>query len=414
LVLRLGFAVWWQARLPEGTTFYFPDSESYWELGQSIAGGEPYQFRSPDRKAFRTPGYPLVLAPAFVVGGAGVSPMWGRVITAVCGTAAVAAVWWLAGTMFGPRTAWLAATIAAVYPGAIATSGFVLTEAPFAAAMLLQLTFWIRCDDSRARKSTIGWALAAGAAAGAATLMRPNWLLFTPFAAVVLMLFRGKRPWRDLCLNLVLTLVALCAVMSPWWIRNAVVFGRFVATSLQVGASLCDGLNPQADGSSNMQPVEERVESLAHGFAMRGPPALQNAPHEYRLDRQLRHDAYLWATHHAGRAARLAVIKIGRLWNIWPNEPSMRSWWVRLGVACSFVPVALLAVWSAWRWRRCGWPVALCVLPAVYITLCHTIAVGSIRYRQPAMLALIVLAAATVSAAGNGEGKRCKCRMANE
>jgi 4-amino-4-deoxy-L-arabinose transferase-like glycosyltransferase len=298
----------------------------------------------------------------------------------------------------------LAAIVAAVYPGAVATSGFVLTEAPFSAAMLLQLTFWIRCDGSATRKSAIGWALATGAAAGVATLMRPNWLLFTPFAGVVLILFRGKRRWRDLCLSLVLVLAALCAVMSPWWIRNSVVFGRFVATSLQVGASLYDGLNPQADGSSNMQPVEERVASLPHGFAMRGRPALQNAPHEYRLDRRLRLDAYLWATHHAGRAAQLAVTKLVRLWNIWPNETSMRSWWVRLGVACSFMPVALLAVWAAWRWRRCGWPVALCVLPAVYITLLHTIAVGSIRYRQPAMLALIVLAAAAVSAIGNGEG----------
>jgi hypothetical protein len=63
----------------------------------------------------------------------------------------------------------------------------------------------------------------------------------------------------------------------------------------------------------------------------------------------------------------------------------------------SYVPVMLLALVGGWWFLRRGWPYAICLAPAMYFTVLHTIFVGSIRYRQPAMLLLIVLAAGALA-----------------
>jgi hypothetical protein len=97
---------------------------------------------------------------------------------------------------------------------------------------------------------------------------------------------------------------------------------------------------------------------------------------------------------HPGRVLQLAAIKFGRMWNVWPNEPQFRSWPVRWRCS-SRIPIMVLAIWGSWKFRDRGWPCVLLWLPAVYLTLLHIIFVSSIRYREPAMLPLIVLAAGT-------------------
>ncbi len=95
----------------------------------------------------------------------------------------------------------------------------------------------------------------------------------------------------------------------------------------------------------------------------------------------------------SGGVVQLAGIKLVRLWNVWPNENELRSWPLRLAVLATYLPVLLAGVCGAWRFTPQGWPYAVAWLPAIYLTLLHTIFVSSLRYREPAMLGLIVLAA---------------------
>ncbi len=311
---------------------------------------------------------------------------------AALGTLAVAAVYGLGRQLFNPATALIAAALAAVYPGAIADSVFVLSEAPFCPLMVAQLAAWAASWQAATTARAAWLASLAGVLAAAATLMRPGWLLFVPFGLAAGVVF-GRQRTKHLRLGAVM-LAALALTMSPWWIRNWRVVGHFVPTTLQVGASLYDGLNPQADGSSEMsfvprfQQEERDAERQAGGL---------HEPFEYRLDQRLRRAALSWAAGRPVRVAELAGIKFMRIWNVWPNDAQFRNPLLRLVTFGTYAPVLALGIWGAWKMRHRGWPAVLAWLPAIYLTLLHLVFVGSIRYREPAMLSLMVLSAAAIS-----------------
>jgi 4-amino-4-deoxy-L-arabinose transferase-like glycosyltransferase len=390
LTVRLAAGAWWQARLPADQQFYFGDSLSYWLLGQAIERGEPYQYLSPDARVFRAPGYPLMLAALFRIAGDDAPVMAARALSAVLGTLAVAVIGWWTTQLFDPRAGRLAGWIAAFYPGGVSLSAFVLSEAPFCPFMLIELALWGLAWRATFARHALTLAACAGIAGAMATLIRPSWLLFTPLALVVGLAIDCQRG-RQLLLGVAIA-ASFVACMLPWWIRNGNVTGHFVATTLQVGASLYDGLNPQADGGSNMAVVEPiaAAERAAVGV---------DDNFEYRLDRRLTRAALDWAADHPARVAQLALIKLVRLWNIWPNEPSLRSWPLRVVVLVSYTPLVCLGLAGAWRFTPRGWPYVLAWLPAIYFTLLHLVFVSSIRYREPAMLALIVLAAGVLAGA---------------
>ena len=117
-----------------------------------------------------------------------------------------------------------------------------------------------------------------------------------------------------------------------------------------------------------------------------------------RLDASLREADLAWASEHPAAVARLALVKLGRMWNVWPNQAEFRDWPLRLAVALTYGPAMLLAIAGTWQFRRIGWTLGLLWLPALYLTLLHMVFVGSIRYREPAVMVLLAPAAACLTA----------------
>ncbi len=394
LVVRLAAGFWWQSHLPPGERFFFGDSDSYWTLGERLARGQTYEYEPAEARVFRTPGYPLLLAAMFRLVGTDPPVMCGRALSAVLGAMAVALTIGWAGWLFDARTGLVAGSIAALYPGAMAMGVFVLSEAAFCPLMIAQLWLWGAASRCQIGPRRLLFSAGAGVAAGLATLVRPSWLLFTPFAWSIAVVFSHRRKEQFMA-GLVVTLL-MALVLTPWWVRNAIVIGRFVPTTLQVGASLYDGLNPDATGASDMRFVPHFRDQLRAADA--AGAATTDDPLEYRLDQALRREA-----HRPGPRRIRAVCsnwrstKLVRLWNVWPNEREFRGWDLRLVVLATYLPVLLAGFWGAGKFTAAGWAYVVAWMPAVYLTLLHTVFVSSIRYREPAMLALTVLAAGAIT-----------------
>jgi hypothetical protein len=181
-----------------------------------------------------------------------------------------------------------------------------------------------------------------------------------------------------------LILLGLVMVMSPWWVRNAHVLGRFVPTAVWMGASLYDGLNAEATGASNMN--------------FRASPEFWPLD-ELDQDQTLARRAIAFALEQPGRALELAVIKLGRFWSPWPNAAGIRSWPLTLASAVVLTPVLASLALGLWarRYDIRSW--VLLAGPLLYFCALHLVFASSMRYRIPGEVPALGLSALGVAQA---------------
>lgn len=390
LAVRLPLAAAVQAYLsqtPGRLCLVAGDAEGYWHLARQIARGRPYEIYDPPRRVLRMPGFPLLLSGTFSVFGE--SPLAARLMQAVCGALACGCVYALGRTLADGSLGFTAGLFAALSPALAGGSVLLLSETPFALALLASL--WSIAGNvtplPRSLSTTVdglGWGR-SGLLIGLATLIRPTWILIAgivPLLWGVDQLARGGRVQTVVAATLIRggwLLLATGLVLAPWTIRNAMVTGHFVPTTLWVGPSLYDGLNPRATGASDMTFIEtDRVYTRLS---------------EYDADRHYRDAAWTWMTEHPARAAELAVVKLWRFLRPWPAAGELGPLPVRLAIGAWSVLLFGLAALGLVRGRPGFWLLAFSLGPLLYFAAIHTLFVGSLRYRLPAEYPLCVLAA---------------------
>ncbi len=401
LTLRVSAAAYWQRQADsEGRLFRLGDSHSYWTLATEFIRGRPYQYGSPNASVFRAPVYPILLAPFTLIEDQRTAVWAARLCGCALGTLAVGLVMVLANQLAGPRAVVPAGLLAAIYPGAIGMSVVILSEAIFCPLMLLHLWFWqIAWHHCRQR---VVWlcAIAAGCVAGLAILARPSWLLFTPMLFALGMLLGPRRDRHALLFAGML--IGIGFTMSPWWIRNANITGRFVLTTLQVGPSLYDGLHAGATGASD-EGMRFMDQFLAEQISADAQASNSPSTLEFRLNRRAQQAALEWAVANPSETALLAFRKFLRTWSLWPNGGEVGSSTLRVGLTLGCFGILALAIVGtlggtaeiAVQGGSTGcrsWAVGFYWLPCLYFTMLHMIFVGSIRYREPALLVLTIVA----------------------
>jgi hypothetical protein len=186
-----------------------------------------------------------------------------------------------------------------------------------------------------------------------------------------------------------MTIMGLIMGMLPWWIRNYQVSDGFVPTTSRMGASLYDGLSPKATGGSDMSFITGFYAKLNTEVA----EGSFSGNYELELDRRMKSAALNWAVENPAATASLAIKKLGRMWNPLPNDNRLNSGKLKWLLAIGYVVVVCAAILGIWRIRKDGWERLILVTPAIYFSLLHMVFVSSIRYRQPAMILLVVFAA---------------------
>ena len=407
--LRLGAAFYWQTRVVTNDSgLYFGDSETYWRLAEAVSQRKPYQFE--EWQVFRMPGYPLMLAPLFWLYNGEPPVMAARIQNALLGALLVAAVGAFTFQLFPNRTIALwACSFAACDPCTIITNVWVLSETPFCLIMIGQLSALVAAIRVNRKSQQVLYSAWFAVLSALTVYFRPSWLYFGLFMLIAYVVYfalfryfgkQAKNPQtkefftpdahtiRRAIIILLVFVPVFCLCMAPWWVRNHRVTGRFVATTLQMGPSLYDGLSPTATGASDMAFTDE----FRHIEKENATPNSRDT-YEYRVNEHMKKAAIDWAKKHPGRVCELAVVKFVRLWNVWPNEPAFSGHIVRIVVFVTYTPILFLAVAGfglTWRYR---FDYTVVILPAINLTMLHVIFVSSLRYRVPAMICMMIPAA---------------------
>jgi 4-amino-4-deoxy-L-arabinose transferase-like glycosyltransferase len=390
LVLRIGAAFWLQHDLDVNKKRPFlimGDAQGYWDLGQKIADGKPYELYR--RQVLRMPGYPAFVAGSIrlaeALGMSDKAHLVARLLMAGVGTLACGLVALLGRMLFDAPTGTLAAAIAAVAPPLVGFSVILLSETLFAATLLASLWCMACLISSTANGSArirwAAWGAITGAAIGVAVYVRPSWLLAAPCFAALLAawLCRRRRPLWE-CLAAAAIVVAFTyGSLFPWAYRNFEVTEHWIWTTLWVGPSLYDGFNPQANGESNMQFFEQ--------------DRLMDQMTEYEVDRYYRNKTWEFIRDHPRKALGLTLDKVVRFWMPWPNAEQFSGMGLRLAVAAYFIPVVLAAVLGWILGPRNYWAWVLTLGPILYFSAIHAVFLGSLRYRLPAEYPLCIAAA---------------------
>jgi 4-amino-4-deoxy-L-arabinose transferase-like glycosyltransferase len=339
--------------------------------------------------AIHGPLYPMWLAVSSRVGG---TTYFDHKMTSIlAGTGVVLVAGLIGRRVGGPWVMVVAAALAGAYPNFWIIDGVLFPEGLFVLCTGLAILAAYRWHDRRG-----AWtALALGVCIGLAALTRGEGLFMLGLVALPVIVLARDLPWRRRLAVLMLVGVGALLMIGPWTLRNMARFETFVPLStngneLHVYSNCEDTYSGKYLGFWLFD-CQQRIRE-ADGE----PPGDEAQKARFWQD-----VGFTYAREHAGELPRVVAARVGRVWELFRPFQNVefsaiegRNTTAQGFALAAYYALAPAAVYGGLRLRRRRVPLLPLLAQLVSVTLTAAYAYGTIRFRAPAELTLVVLAAA--------------------
>ena len=372
-------------------TVHLYDEVYYLTQSRVLATGHGFQtFSGGGPQAAHPPLTVLVATPASWFYGLPRGFVPQRLSMAVLGAIAVGIIGLVGLLAAGPRVGILAAGIAGVYPNLVMPSGLVMSEGPsILMTALIVLTFY-----RLLRSPTVISAALAGLACGVGALARAELAILALLLLVGVAVALRSLDWWARAGRVGVVVVVASLTVGPWVVRNLTTFREPTYLSTADGAVFL-GANCDAtygDGAL----LGAWSSGCAFALRLDADPSVV-AKRERRLART-------YVQHHLGRLPVVMAARVGRLWDVFRPFQTARTevlegrpiWasWSGLGMFWVLVPLAYVGVVLKRR-GQLQWPLLVAV---GLVTALAAATYGAPRFRAPAEVSIVVLAAVGLDA----------------
>lgn len=308
-----------------------------------------------------------------------------RLLVAAVGALVVLLAGLVALSVAGPRVAYVAAGLAALYPNLWMNDGLLLSESFAAAGTAAAVWCTYRLLATRSWR----WAAGAGVACGVAMLSRSELALLVPLMVVPAILFARTPPPAQRLRHAAVACLAAGLVVAPWVSSNLRRFEEPVVLS---------------HGDGNVL-IGSNCDSTYHGsllgFHDGWCGVIDGLPAENSKEAAIRRRAALdYMGDHLDRLPVVVAARVGRVWGIYGQvqmgriaQAEGRPMWASMAGLAMFwalVPLAVLGVRTLWR---SGVRLLPLLAPFAIVTFNAAAFYGITRFRVGAEVPLVVLAA---------------------
>ena len=318
-----------------------------------------------------------------------------QLFATLVGTGTVVVIGCAGRRLLDARVGLVAAAVAAVYPNFFLYERDLLAEtlAIFLVAVALLLVFRFNDRPGPLRAAMLG------ASCGLLALTHAGQVLLIVLLLVPVLLLAPGTPWRQRVTWLAISVVVAVAVIAPWTAYNTSRFEEPVLLSHDLGTALvvsnCDAVYSGPDLGHKSEPC---YDASAKRIGPDGDASTR--------DIALRHEGIDYIRAHLGRLPLVVLAREGRAWGVFRPIQQVRFESGRgtrppvmgLGFA-AYWALSIAAVGGVIILRRRHIPVYSLMAPIVTAVIGIALTYGSVRYRTPADVPIVLLAAVAIARA---------------